>query len=68
MSQQTVFSFLRKHKEKWFTVKQVAKALDASVGSITCNFKKLREHDAVDWKIVRDDNHWRRYIYKYKKE
>ena len=66
MSQQTVLTYLKEHKKEWFSVRQLANGLDASIGSITCNVKKLREQDAVEWKLEEDVGHWKYYFYKYK--
>jgi hypothetical protein len=63
MGQQEVFNFLKKNRAKWFTSKEIAKGLKASLGSVTNNLKKLRktEKDILKYKLVGN-----RYYYKYK--
>jgi len=48
MGQQEVYDYLKKHKGKWFTSKEIAEGLKASVGSVTTSLKKLRDSSAVD--------------------
>ena len=64
MGQQEVFSFLKTHKGKWFTSKDIAKLLKVSLGSVTNNLKKLRktEKSSLKFKIVGN-----KYYYLFKK-
>ena len=48
MGQQEVYDYLKKHKGRWFTSKEIALGLKASVGSVTTSLKKLRDSSAVD--------------------
>jgi len=50
MGQQEVYDFLKKHKGKWFTSKEIANGLKASVGSVTTCLQKLRDSSAVSFK------------------
>ena len=49
MGQQEVYDFLKKHRGEWFTSKEIAKLLMASLGSVTTCLKKLRESSAIDF-------------------
>lgn len=48
MGQQEVYDYLKKHRGRWFTSKEIAAGLNASVGSVTTSLKKLRDSSAVD--------------------
>jgi len=61
MSQQIVSDFLKEHREKWFTVKQIAKELELSISTITVNCKRLRAHQNINIKFTRPS------LYRYKK-
>ena len=63
MGQQEVFQFLKEHKGKWFTSKDIASNLNVSVGSVTNNLKKLRRTEAEVLNYKMDGN---RYLYKFK--
>lgn len=54
MGQQEVFNFLKKHKNKWYTTKEISDLLNVSIGSVTNNLKKLRitEKRLIKYKIV----------------
>ncbi len=64
MGQQEVYNFLKKHREKWYTSKQIAKGLGVSLGSVTNNLKKLRQSKEILYKEspVRKNM----YLYKFK--
>ena len=69
MGQQEVYDFLKKHRGNWFTSKEIAKGLKASVGSITTCLKKLRDSSAIDFEY-RNRIATRRknaYVYKFRK-
>jgi Mn-dependent DtxR family transcriptional regulator len=61
MGQQEVYDFLKKHKRKWFTSKEIAKGLSVSIGSVTNNLKKLRKTNSIKHKLVNN-----RYKYMFK--
>ncbi|MBD3203059.1 hypothetical protein GF327_02095 [Candidatus Woesearchaeota archaeon] len=65
MSQQEVYQFLKRNPKGWFTSKQIAERLDASVGSVTCNLKKLRKSSEVNFKMNPERKN--QFIYKFKK-
>lgn len=64
MGQQEVFNFLKSHKGKWFTSKEISDLLNVSLGSVTNNLKKLRKTEAnvIKYKIVGN-----KYYYFFKK-
>ncbi len=49
MGQQEVYDLLKKHKSRWFTSKEIANMLMASLGSVTTCLKKLRDSSAIDF-------------------
>ena len=49
MGQEDMFDFLRERPNRWFTSKEIAKALNLSKGSVTCNLKKLRKSRAISF-------------------
>jgi len=61
MGQQEVFAFLQNNKGKWFTSRDIAEALDISIGSVTMSLKKLRKANIIKFK-----NTGVRNTYKYK--
>jgi len=64
MSQQEVSDFLKKHKGKWFTSKEIAEKLKVSTGSVINNLSKLRKSKQVLFKPTKRAN---QYMYSYKK-
>ena len=50
MSQEEVFNFLKKNRNRWFTVRQVAERLKVSYGSICSNLARLRLSEQVKFK------------------
>ncbi len=62
MGQQEVYTFLKNHKGKWYTSKQIAQGLNVSLGSVTNNLKKLRktEKETLEFKLVGN-----KYFYKF---
>jgi DNA-binding MarR family transcriptional regulator len=61
MGQHEVFEFLQKNKGKWFTSRDIAKALDISIGSVTMSLKKLRKANIIKFKNTGVRN---TYVYK----
>ena len=45
-----VYDFLKKHKGKWFTSKDVSHQTGLSIGSVLLSLKRLRETHFVDFK------------------
>ena len=67
MGQQEVYTLLKKHKTKWFTSKEIANKLRASVGSVTTCLKKLRDSAAVSFKYPNKQGQGKNsYIYKFR--
>lgn len=69
MGQQEVYDFIKKHKGKWYTSKEIADKLRASQGSVTTCLKKLRDSSAIDFEYRRGLGPAKKnaYIYKFKK-
>jgi len=70
MGQQEVYDFLKKHREKQFTSKEIANRLKASVGSVTTCLQKLRDSSAIDFEYRKGIEPSRKnaYVYKFKKQ
>ena len=67
MGQQEVYTLLKKHKRKWFTSREIASKLSASVGSVTTCLKKLRDSAAVSFKYPSKSAQGKNsYIYKFR--
>lgn len=69
MGQQEVYDFLKNHRNKWYTSKEIADKLKASQGSVTTCLKKLRDSSAINFKYKKGIGPTRKnaYVYKYKK-
>ena len=69
MGQQEVYDFLKKHKGKWFTSKEIADGLRASVGSVTTCLQKLRESSDIDSEYGKGIglNRKNAYVYRFKR-
>ena len=63
MGQQDVYDFLKKHPKKWYTSKEIAGKMKASIGSVTNNLAKLRKDKFIIYKISGEKAN--RYLYKY---
>jgi DNA-binding transcriptional regulator GbsR (MarR family) len=61
MGQQEVYDFLKKHKNTWFTSRDISEALGVSIGSVTMSLKKLRKTNIIKYK-----NTGKRNTYTYK--
>jgi Mn-dependent DtxR family transcriptional regulator len=61
MGQQEVYDYLKKHKHKWFTSKEIALGLAVSIGSVTNNLKKLRKTNSIKHKQM---NNRFKYMFK----
>lgn len=67
MGQQEVYTFLRKNKSKWFTSKEIAHRLSASLGSVTTCLKKLRDSTSVSFKYPEKSGQGKNsYVYKFR--
>ncbi len=67
MGQQEVYTLLKKHKSRWFTSKEIADKLNASLGSVTTCLKKLRDGSAVSFKYPNKSKQGKNcYIYKFR--
>ena len=63
MGQQEVFSFLKNNTNKWWTSKQIAQKLNASVGSVTTTLAKLRRQKDIKFKVSEEKKNM--YLYKF---
>jgi len=50
MSQEQVFNFLKKNRNKWFTSRQIAERLKTSYGAVSTNLTRLRLSEQVKHK------------------
>ena len=68
MGQQEVYDFLKNHKAKWYTSKEIASKLRASQGSVTTCLKKLRDSFAINFEYKKSIGSTRKnaYVYKFK--
>ena len=70
MGQFEVYEFLKENKRKWFTARDISKALKASFGSIGTNLKKMRDRNELMFKKVKtkvsSSGKKEVYAYKYK--
>ena len=69
MGQQEVYDFLKKHKGRWYTSKEIADGLRASVGSVTTCLQKLRESSDIDSEYGKGIEASRKnaYVYRFKR-
>ena len=69
MGQQEVYDFLKKHRGKWYTSKEIADGLRASVGSVTTCLKKLRDSSAINSDFKKGIGHTKKnaYLYRFKR-
>ena len=69
MGQQEVYDFLKRHRSKWYTSKEIADKLEASHGSVTTCLKKLRDSSAIDSEYGKGVRPSRKnaYVYKFKR-
>jgi len=63
MGQQEVYNFLKAHKGKWFTSKQISQNIKVSIGSVTMSLKKLRKSQLVKYRNTGKRNEFQ-YMYK----
>ncbi|MCM2326094.1 MAG: hypothetical protein NDI94_06525 [Candidatus Woesearchaeota archaeon] len=64
MGQQEVYDFLKKNKTRWWSSKDIAEKLDASIGSVTTTLTKLRKRNDV--KFVMSKEKTNMYLYRFK--
>ena len=67
MGQQEVYDFLKKHRGKWYTSKEIADGLKASVGSVTTCLQKLRDSSVINSEYGKESGRKNAYVYKFKK-
>ena len=69
MGQQEVYDFLKKHRGRWFTSKDIANGLRASVGSVTTCLQKLRDSCEIDFEYGKGVGISRKnaYMYRFRK-
>ncbi len=64
MGQQEVYNFLKTHKNKWWSSKEIADYMEASIGSVTTTLTKLRKMNDVMFKKSKVKTN--AYLYKFK--
>ena len=64
MGQQEVFNFLKENKGRWWTSREVAGHMVASVGSVTTTLHKLRKRNDVLFKKSKEKTNM--FLYKYR--
>ncbi len=64
MGQQEVFDFLRKNNKNWWPSKEIAKKLNASVGSVTTTLTKLRKRKEIQFKKSKEKTNMYLYMYR----
>ena len=69
MGQQEVYDFLKKHRGKWYTSKEIADGLKASVGSVTTCLQKLRDGSDIDSQYGKGTGPSKKnaYVYRFKR-
>ena len=63
MGQQEVSDFLKSHKSRWWSSKEIAKELGASVGSVTTTLTKLRKRREVKFRMSKEKTNMYLYMY-----
>ncbi len=66
MGQQEVYDFLKRNRSKWYTSKEIADNLRASLGSVTTCLKKLRDSSAIYFEYGKRLGNTRKNAYAYK--
>ncbi|MBI5390520.1 hypothetical protein HZB02_03460 [Candidatus Woesearchaeota archaeon] len=61
MGQQEVYNFLKKHKTKWFTSRDISENINISLGSVTMSLKKLRKSKLILYRVT-----GKRNLFEYK--
>ncbi|MFH2021165.1 MAG: hypothetical protein ABIJ34_07130 [archaeon] len=64
MGQQEVYDFLKKHKDTWWSSKEIAGKMVASLGSVTTTLNKLRKRHDIKYKMSKEKTNM--YLYKFK--
>jgi len=67
MGQQEVYTFLRRHRNKWFSAKEIMNKLKLSQGSVSMSLLKLRKGKIIDFKLEKEITHREAYVYRFKK-
>lgn len=68
MGQEEIYTFLKKHKGKWFTSRQITDKLKVSYGSVGTSLQKLRNSNMIKYKInkIKSTRHGNRGLYVYR--
>lgn len=67
MGQQEVYDYLVEHAGKWYTSREIAEALDISIGSVTMSLKKLRKTNIITYQNTGMRNTFKYSIQRKKK-
>ena len=64
MGQSEIFEFLEKHSDKWFTTKEICKALGLSQSSVSVSLRVLRHRKEI--RFLKEEDHGKLIFYKSK--
>lgn len=71
MGQQDVYDYLKENKTAWLSARDIAEGLNASLGSVTNNLKKLRESKQIYFRMndrtIKPAGKKKIYEYKFKR-
>lgn len=67
MGQQEVYNLLKRHRNKWFSTKEIVNKLRISSGSVANSLKKLREGKIIDFKLEKRIANRNVYVYRFGK-
>ena len=71
MGQQEVYSFLERHKNNWFSSKELIEKLKLSAGSITTSLMKLRKGNLIYFesriRTIKSGAKRKVYVYRFRK-
>jgi len=62
MGQMEVFEFLKKHKDKWYLSKDIAKHFDTNYNNVVKNLCKLRNYGFIKTKVKNGRTYEYRYV------
>lgn len=67
MGQQEVYSFLKKHRSKWYSSRDIADKLSSSSGSVITSLHKLRKGGIIAFKLQKRIANRKVYVYRFRK-
>ena len=54
MGQSDIIIFLKNNTERWFSAREISKALGIHIGPITTGLSKLRKFNMIEWRQRED--------------